>query len=254
MTGHMTGHPTGHLTALAATAIGAVPVVSPRRRSRFEPSLDVGLPLAQTISQVVAPIRDAPAKPAAAPRLDHGSEPARRTDEAPVPAGPRSPHPEVATPARRRLVEGHNPAAEPPPRNVSGPPDATPLAPVRVVAPVPEVLVPDAWGGEELVAAGPAVPPLVPTEKAAPHRERPPAVGVLVPRPLPTTAPAPVASAPAAARRSAPPPAEPDVRVTIGRLEVRAGPTAGMPEPARRQAAGLRSLEEYGAARGGGRQ
>jgi len=41
---------------------------------------------------------------------------------------------------------------------------------------------------------------------------------------------------------------EPDVRVTIGRLEVRNGSTPAATEP-RARPSGLRSLEEYGAAR-----
>jgi len=243
----------GHLTALAATAIGAVPVVSPRRRSRFEPSQDVGLPPEDTVSRVVAS-RPTPAAPVTASLRQPRSAPTSRADPAEVPVRRETPGSEIAAPDRRRPAEVPHPADErlsgrrPQARDALPPEPVLRAAPQPATDPGPVPPGPDEPGTALPVTARPA------------RRERaavpPPApeVGVLVPQPLPTTAPAPVAAAPAAVRGSAPPPAEPDVRVTIGRLEVRSAPDPRSPEPSRRAPAGLRSLEEYGATRGGGRR
>lgn len=269
MTGHSTGHSmgraTGHLTALAATAMGSVPLASPRRRSRFEPTQDVGRvvgPPEEVVSRMTSPVRGAAAEPTATPAPGHRSEPWSRPDSARVPGRPSLADPEVAAPARRRPVDEPRPAAEPPPRDVPGAIDVPSRAAVGVLVRGLVLPAPSARGGEEPAAAEPVTAPPARRERGdgqpgQPGQPGPPAVGVLVPRPLPTTAPAPVATAPSAARRNAPSPAEPDVRVTIGRLEVRTAPTApgpGTPESSRRAPAGLRSLEEYGAARGGGRR
>jgi len=252
----VTGRTSSHLTALAATALEAVPVVSPRRRSRFEPGRDaiqdVGLPPEEIVSKVVSPVRENLAQPVATPLPSREFEASSRLDSPPVPVRPSSTDPAAATPARRPDAEAPHPAAEPLPRNLPGLFDVPRPAPVRVVPGSVDPL-PVAPSREEPALTEHAFAP-------RPHGQRGEvepaqlAVGVLMPRPLPTTAPAPVATAPAAVSRNVSPPAEPDVRVTIGRLEVRAAPSARTPEPSRRAPAGLRSLEEYDAARGGGRR
>ena len=110
--------------------------------------------------------------------------------------------------------------------------------------PVPQ---PGAFAGNET-----PVPPVrrQPAEDLAPFTR----FGVLVPPPLPATAPEPT-SAPEPPERpgSRSPARPPDVQVTIGRLEVRA-PAVGTPTERRlSRPTGLRTLGEYGAAKGASR-
>lgn len=79
----------------------------------------------------------------------------------------------------------------------------------------------------------------------------PPRHGILVTPRLPSTAPQPVGPAPPRSHPNLAVAPQPDVHVTIGRLEVRTGAVAP-PAAQRRAPARLRSLEEYGAQRGGG--
>lgn len=107
-------------------------------------------------------------------------------------------------------------------------------------APAPQDIESTARRQEHRAQARPAPPPA----------ERP-RVGVLVPPPIPPSAPAPdslpaTQQPPTAAAATAP-----DVHVTIGRLEIRTGPAPTQASERSREprASGLRSLEEYGAAR-----
>lgn len=255
---------TGHLAALAATAQGATPRAVPRPRSRFEVSggwLDRGA--AESLTEEAIDVAAPRPRRAAAPDVPPARAVTAVRRDAPAAAVSTMIAPPVAGPAQRRA----RPESEPPVAHV---PDVRAAA---SVAPPPAVRRPlEPRDGRKPIITEQGIASVTPTTPAhAPRATEAPAavppalrpqatlplprpialpVGALVPPPLPPSAPVAV-PATQPPRTSAALADAPDVHVTIGRLEIRTGP--GRAGPTERTgaapAAGLRTLEEYGAAR-----
>jgi hypothetical protein len=256
----------GHLKSLVTVARPTTPKLAPRRRSRFEPPGPVdpsglGVPREEHAERIIdrPPSTPAQAEPT-------GDRPSRRR---PGPAAVERPIAEPAVTKPARSARPARPALRPAAPVSSQPGDAEPAAGPRARAPIEA----------QRSADDPSEPSSATTSRLGPHARSGPAptaalpersrsarppdrndetargsrAGVLLAPPLPTSAPALVS--PTSTR---PPPdgvarpaASPDVQITIGRLEVRAGPGTG-PPPQRppRRAPGVLSLEEYGSAKG----
>jgi hypothetical protein len=212
----------GFLTGLAARSTGNEPVLEPRRLL-FEPR------------------EDAPLEPDVVPAPEPPAEPPRRREPAAPPA--RQPGPPIVPhvePEKQETPREGGPAMDraAPPRRP--PPARIPLEPARKPS-GPSQQAPD--GAQEPVRAAADRPP------ARPHtpKTRPEA-----PRPLTTGRHEPTPAAQLRALRAPPPAAETSpageriVRITIGRVDVRAIPTLKESTDSRPPPAPKRmSLQEY---------
>jgi hypothetical protein len=231
---------TDYLGRLAARALGVGEVAQPRR-SLFEPRRGAPEPFASVELEDAAPPRsEASTRPREATRLPQPEAPV-----APEPAG-RPPLPPTL-----RAPEGTVPGAPVPER---APAAAARRAQEEAVSPTVRRRTP----ARESVAR-----PARPTPEPAPAR-RPTVRDALAPRaqaPPPARRAAPAVVAPTLAVRPPPPPLNvqvrepaPTVRVTIGRVDVRAVAPEPPARPKRKPKPAPRvSLDEYlGRARSGG--
>lgn len=242
------------LTNLAARTLHAAPVVRPRLAARFE-SPSAGGRLfsddsfggeAETLLESTAP----PPSPATAVSVARSESrdraDARRSDFAAPPADSTA-----GSPAARKQLAAGEPSRAPSP-NETRPTAAPPILVQTIIErPAPEDRMPRSDARESAAAPSPNLPaaatPVVEKVldrglKLAARGAETPTVVALLPRVTPVS----VSSPPSARRDLAPEPA-PIIRVTIGRVEVRAiSPPAPVPRrgtPAR--ANSLLSLEEF---------
>lgn len=255
---------TRHLAALAATALGVAEVATPRVRSRFEQASSSGRdPRTGIVEETVektsevphptartargAPVRrleaaGRPTQPTPAVVTPRGVEVTGRNESTPAPAERRG-RSGLAHPAEERPVPSK---ADPRPSSVQSLGEQLPRPSVPGSVRAPEALAPAATGREDDQAGR--------QSQRSAAAEVPDPVGVLLPAPL-TAAPAPPPPEPAVSPGTSPDTSGattpvPDVHVTIGRLEVRVRPGPEERRTATRAPQGLRSLDDYGAARG----
>jgi hypothetical protein len=272
------------LFALAARSLGAAPSLAPRPASRFEapaPLAEPGFVEASFESspaagegrrEMASETHPALVPPPPAPRIAPEPRSARSDDFGPTTsprrsseegerAAPPSIEPSAGPPVRPSIEPIGEPRIDPVPRDPDRPNRAeSPIlpvspAPVRprdqaprpVASAEPERIAPARPGGED--AAAPIHPMTVP---AAPRKgteggDAP--LPVIVPRaePLPPMPTPRLAAAPASAHPAeSAEPAAPVIRVSIGRIEVRAAQPAPAPPPQPRPGGAPRlSLDDY---------
>ncbi|MGB3461143.1 hypothetical protein [Rhodanobacter lindaniclasticus] len=234
---------------LAARAIGGEAALAPRLPSLFEPLQRA--PVMAMADEGEAPVRardTGPMPPAASATTPPPSPPVPAKELIEARAARTASAEQAPLPLPGRAATDTPPAPMPPPRAA---------APVRAMAAEPSRVTPVS----ERTAATPS--PVSPREsRIAPSRHEaahpPTAAGALLPAPAPvfaTTNGLPASSQPdraAAMRRPRDVPAgresrtssEPVVHISIGRLEVRAAPTAAAP-PRRRDGPRPSSLDDY---------
>lgn len=230
---------TGYLDGLIARATGSPPAVVPRLPTAFEPP-------------AVAPVTPIAGQPALAEDDSRSGlfEHPRPAERSPIAETQRRVAPPLPPPA-----DIEPPLLPPPPPPARGDVDVDRLPATRTdhVAPA---------GAESAPASGvrrsPEGNPTVPATAKHPEDSRPPAAAqsTAPPREAPAIRPAVAVTtepAPRAVPADPPPDPAPVVRVTIGRVEVRANFT---PPPGGRPSAGTRpprlSLEDYLKGRSGG--
>jgi len=253
----------GFLAHLAARSLGQSPAVQPRLPSRFEPPAFLPGAARWSAGDPGEPgiVEREEERPAPAPRRGPAAGPHGADRRPPIPEGQegperREPFPAPAVEPGRDRAAGSRPALAPEtprPAAAPGPPAphptvARPPAPVPAGAPIASIAPtgpaaaagrPAAWpedgGGGEGVPSAPRPAP-APAARLAPSsvQPAPPAPGPVVARPEVMLASPPTPAVPFAPARPA---AEPVIRVTIGRVEVRAvteaaAPAAARPHPA----------------------
>lgn len=237
------------LDRVATRAIGSASTLSPRLPSLFEPAGHGGATVADASFEVQAATPD---EHAPIPALPNGRRPEGRaaTPQAPEPA--LAQRPALEPPTQAALREGSVAVGDPQPSAASA----------RLREPAPEPATPRVTKRFGRTPAGELQPP--PTHVVrerivdAPVREDrlgvllPPSQPVFATRHDPEARPANPARQPASASLAdaSPMAQEPVVHVSIGRLEVRAGP-AGSPTPRRQEAPRPSTLDDYLRQRGG---
>lgn len=221
------------LTRLAERARGTAPVARPRSTPLFDPGPVAGAEL---------PAAEAGAAPGVDPR---NAEPSRAV---PTPSGaPLHPAPKALIPAVSAALSSERPAAAAEESPAMEARRASEPSPRQVDAPQPPPAQPRELPAAVEAALRAAPPELVgrtSEPEPAPDRPTPSLADVAAPIPNRRTSDDASDGRPPDRRRESPPQAGPAIRVTIGRVEVRAVMSPPPQQRASRQSA-LMSLEDY---------
>ena len=223
------------LARTAARVMGQTAAIRPRLPSLYEPVAGSFAPTAEvnTPSSHSSGTRPAPEQVALHAAATEAPAPSGPTLSPPPPAALRGvaadvPRRGAAGPMQAPLAGRREPEEATRRRPESEPPIASEAAAERLLVPIPAASVGRFEPHPGTPRAGPAPPA---------HRGEPPTLA----RQAPALAGLALPVGEARGRRAE---AAPIVRVTIGRIEVRAAPAAAPPLPPRRQS-GLRPLDDY---------